>query len=173
MKFEQRIDNCINRGNFMIKNILFLMIIFMTQITFAKVIELDNHNVVHCYDQLKNFDDWDRNVLMLYVKDSPGTDKFRAIYEQVSSAYPKRHLFALNVFDPKADAKENQMIWQTVRGCLTDMWYRSEKFMGKINSKTPAILLDDYAVASVAIDNPVHHKLATKKDIIEFIGEKY
>jgi len=154
----------------MIRNFSFLIVtFFISQNTFAKVIELDNHNVIHCQEQLKN-DDWDRNVLMLYVKDSPETNKFRAIYEQVSAEHPKRHLFALNVFDPKADEKENKLIWKTVNGCLTDMWYRAEKHMGNINAKTPAVLLDDYARATVGVDTPVHHKLLTKEDIIEFIG---
>lgn len=156
----------------MIRNISFLIIIFfMSQITFAKVIELDNHNIEHCQKQLKN-DDWDSNVLMLYVKDSPGTDKFRAIYEQVSTEYPKRHLFAFNVFDPKADAKENQLIWKTIKGCLTNMWYRGEEHMGNINANTPAILFYDYDRATVGLDTPVHHKLSTKEDILEFIREK-
>lgn len=68
-----------------------------------KIIDLDNHDIEHCKKQLKN-DDWDQNVLMLYIKDSPGTDKFRAIYERVSIEHPNRHLFALAVFDPTADA---------------------------------------------------------------------
>ncbi len=107
-------------GAQMIKDIAFLIIIFMSQLTYAKVIELDNHNIMHCEEQLKN-DKWDRNILMLYVKGSPEINKFRAIYEQVSTEYPNRHLFALNVFNPKADAKENKLIWQTVKGCLTNM----------------------------------------------------
>ena len=143
----------------------------MIQVAYAKVIELDNHNIVRCQEQLKN-DDWDRNVLILYVNNSPGTDKFRAIYERVSAEHPKRHLFALNVFDQKADAKVNQLVLKTVKGCLTDMWYRGEGFMGDINAKTPAIFLYDYAMASVALDNPVHHKISTKEDMLEFIGEK-
>lgn len=98
-----------------------MIIYFISQITFAKVIELDNHNIIHCQKQLKN-DDWDKNVLMLYVKDSPGTAEFRTIYEQVSAEHPKRHLFALNVFDPQADEKENKLIWKTVNGCLILYW---------------------------------------------------
>ena len=156
----------------MVKNFILLIIIFfMPQLTFAKVIELDNHNIMHCQEQLKN-DDWVRNVLMLYVKDSPGTNKFRAIYDQVSTEHPERHLFALNVFDPKADAKENKLIWKTVKGCLTDMWYRGERSMGDINAKTPAVLLYDYRMAKVGLGTNVHRKLLTKEDILEFMNEK-
>lgn len=143
----------------------------MSQLTYAKVIEIDNRNIVHCREQLDN-NEWVQNVLMLYVKDSPGTAKFRAIYEQVSTEYPKRHLFALNVFDSKADAKENQLILKTVHGCLTNMWSGGEESMGDLNAKTPAMLLYDYAIARVGLDTPAHHKLSTKEDILEFIGEK-
>jgi len=142
-----------------------------TQITFAKVIELDSQNIMHCQEQLKN-DDWDQNVLILYVKNSPGTDKFRAIYEQVSIEYPERHLFVLKVFDPKTNAEENQLIWKNVKGCLTNMWSGAEELLGNINAKTPAILLDDYARATVRLDTQAHRKLSTKEDIVEFIGEK-
>lgn len=149
----------------MIKNFILLMILFfMSQPAFAKVIELDNHNIAHCQEQLKN-DDWVQNVLMLYVKGSPETNKFRTFYEQISTEYPKRHLFALNVFDPKADAKENQLIWKTVKGCLTDIWHEREESMGGINPKTSAVLLYDYRGAKVG-------KLLTKKDIFEFMDEK-
>lgn len=140
----------------------------MSQLTYAKVIELDNHNVMHCKEQLEN-DNWERNVLMLYVKGSPGTNKFRAIYEQVSTEYPNRHLFALNVFDPNVDAKENKLIWKTVEGCLTNMWHDYEEFMGNINAETPAMLLYDYAHAKVGLEN---HGLSRKEDILEFMFEE-
>jgi len=158
------------RGIKMIKNIVFLIIIFMSQLTYAKIIELDNKNIAHCQEQLKN-DFWDRNVVMLYVKDSPGTNKFRAIYEQVSTEYPERHLFALNVFDPKANAKENQLIWKTVKSCLTDMMYGSEKGMGDINAKTAALLLYDYKFARVGLGSGGHW-LSTKDGLLEFMQEK-
>lgn len=154
----------------MIKKLLSLLgmtaLLLSTAYAKSNVIELDNHNMLHCQEQLKN-DDWVRNVLMLYVKDSPGTEKFRANYDQVSTEYPQRHLFALRVFDPKADAKENQLIWKTVKGCLTNMWYRREDSMGEINTKTPALLLNDYAAAIVGVDD-----LSTKEDIIKFIQDK-
>ncbi|EKD71356.1 MAG: hypothetical protein ACD_46C00203G0007 [uncultured bacterium] len=68
--------------------------------------------------------------------------------------------------------KENQLIWKTVKGCLTDMWYGGEEFMGDINAKTPAVLLYDYASAKFGLDTHAHQKLLTKKDILEFMNEK-
>jgi hypothetical protein len=106
---------------------------------------------------------------MLYVKSSPGTQLFRAIYEQVSTEHPERHLFALNVSDPEAGAKENRLIRKTVKACLTDMMTGSEERMGNINAKTPALLLYNYAHAKVGLEN---HGPSTKEDILEFMQEK-
>lgn len=157
----------------MIKNVTsFIIILFLSQYALAKVIELDNQNSTHCQMQLGNGLDnasWVNNVVMLYVKDSPEIDKLRNIYEQVSTEHPKRNLFALNVYDPKADAKKNQLIMKTVKACLTDMMYAGEEFMGTINDKTSPVLLYDYAHATVGFEN---HELSTKQDFLEFIGEK-
>lgn len=155
----------------MTKTILALIILTLSQLAHANVIELDNHNIAHCQEQLKN-DSWEKNVLMLYAKDAPGTKKFRAIYEAAAKAYPKRHLYALKVFDPKTDAKENKRIWKTVKACLTDMWYGNENLMGKINAKTPAILCYDYDSATVGLASKTTHAVSTKDDLLVFIGEK-
>lgn len=146
------------------------MIIFcIYQPALAKVVELDNQNIAHCQEQLKN-EDWVDNIVMLYVKDSPGTNKFRAIFEQVSIEHPKRHLFALNVFDPKADMKKNQVILSTINACLTDMMYRGVDYMGVINDKTPAVLLYDYSHAKVGLGN---HEISTKEDMLKFMGVRF
>lgn len=154
----------------MIKNIASLFLVFfMSQtVALAKVIELDNQNIEHCQEQLSN-DNWTGNVVMLYVKNSPGINQFRRFYEKVSAEYPKRNLFALNVFNPEADAKKNQHIMKTVKACLTNMMSGGEEYMGNINTKTPAVLLYDYNHAQIGLGN---HELSTKTDIVEFMGEK-
>ncbi len=143
----------------------------MPQFVLAKVIEHDNQNIAHCKQQLKN-DQWERNVVMLYVKDSQGTNKFRALYEQVSTEHPDRHLFALNVLNPNADAKDNLLIRKTVKACLTNMMSGGERAMGDINSKTPALLLYDYSIAKNFDEKgrglPI---VSTKEDILYFIQE--
>lgn len=155
----------------MIRNLFLFIIFFSVQATFAQVVELDTNSIVHCKEQLQ-YHDWERNVLMLYIKNSPETNKFRSAYEQVSAEYPHRHLFAFNVFDPKVNAKENQLKWNTVKGCLTDMWDGGVEDMGIINAKTPAILLYNYDRAGVGLATPLHNKLLTKEDIVKFIQEK-
>lgn len=150
----------------MIKNIALIIIFFISQSALAKVMELDNKNIAHCQKQLEN-DDWTSNTLMLYVKNAPETNKFRAIYEQISTEQPDRHFFALNVFDPEADAKENQLIMKTVKECLTNMMHGREKDMGDINAKTPPLFAYDYSAATVGLKN---NQISTKEDFLKFIG---
>lgn len=156
----------------MLKNICCLLIIFsISQTTLANVIELDNLNPIHCKEQLvtSGTELETSPVVMVYIKGCPWAAKLRDVYEQVSTEYPARRLFAFDFFDPSSDAMTNQVITRTAIECLGTTPYASpELYMYNVIADICPSEAYINGFKKIGLEN---HGAATKEDIIKFIGE--
>ncbi len=133
----------------------------VSQLAYAKFIELNNHNPEICKQQLLSAGDT-KPIIFMNIKGLKLSEDLQSVYKQVSRDYPKKAFFTFNVDESHPDA----IVAKTAEACLDAKSLDTPYVYAYIVAPTTKKLKGYF----IAADNMKLSDNSTKQDIVKFLS---